>query len=201
MALPECFEPDTERACSRDWYNKFIIHITIHTIILDESKRGYRFWDFPSLYKVLASYDQTHNESIIQGLDHRSYVDNVAKLYQLHACASIPAWISRHTRNATDVPSKSQGSCKPLQGTCRKTPEKPENELGPGNYPCKLDVFVVFFATWTCGTLIEKGLKFYSWVQLVWCFRAILSLFWNSSMGHPWFIMIYPYKWSDWTFV
>ncbi len=33
----------------------------------------YRFWDFPSLYRVLASYDQTHNESIIQGLDHRSF--------------------------------------------------------------------------------------------------------------------------------
>ena len=38
----------------------------------DESK-GYRLWNFPSLCGVFASYDQTHNESIIQGLNQRSY--------------------------------------------------------------------------------------------------------------------------------
>ena len=72
MALPECFEPDTERACSSNWYNKLQ---STQSYYIDESKRGYRFWGFPSLYKVLASYDQTQEESFIQGFDDRSYRD------------------------------------------------------------------------------------------------------------------------------
>ena len=42
-------------------------------------KEGYGFWDFPSLYRVLASPDRWHNESNIGGFDGCSYSWEVFK--------------------------------------------------------------------------------------------------------------------------
>ena len=44
-------------------------------------KEGRRFWDFPSLYRVLASHDRRYNESNIRGFNGRSHVGTLNSAY------------------------------------------------------------------------------------------------------------------------
>ena len=47
-----------------------------------ESGIGHRLWDFPLLYKVLASHDQRYNESNIGGFNGCSHFDTLNSAYR-----------------------------------------------------------------------------------------------------------------------
>jgi len=59
--LPECFEPNTGRALQNKSYYNPQNHMM--------NQRDGMFLRFPTALQGLASYEQTHNESIIEGFD------------------------------------------------------------------------------------------------------------------------------------